>query len=90
MTYKEVEEKINEIVGNPDKAHDEALKLLEDLKLDYTNHDTASAELKKNEAQIAELRDTNMRLFLKVQGGEEYKQPEPPSTEELVKQIFGG
>lgn len=68
MTYDEVKTRITELIGDPDTAQEKAVKVLEDLKADYTNMDSLTAKVTEQDNKIKTLQDTNQRLFLSVTG----------------------
>lgn len=68
MTFDEVKERITGLISEPDKAAENAVGLLDDLKNDYTTMDSMAEKSKADDTRIRELQDTNQKLFLSVTG----------------------
>lgn len=64
MTFDEVKAGINKIVSNPDSAATEALSLIEEIESDYESLSSLSEERERLQAQIKDLQNTNIKLYL--------------------------
>lgn len=81
-----ISESIKTLFSETDKL-DELNAIIEECVSMETTLETTRQEIESLNATIAELRDTNMRLFLQVQG--EAVEPAPETeTEPTVDEIF--
>lgn len=90
MKFEEYTDLIDKIVKQPDSL-DLFDELREKLKTDSSAFEELTAKSDEMANKINELRDTNLRLYLKV-GGEEVKEPEPEPEQdlgELFKESYG-
>lgn len=93
MTLEQYTEKLQHAVLNADEAPAIVNEVLGELKTDLTTSATLKAQTETDAKTIADLRDTNMKLFL-AQGGsikEEEKEEEKPSIDwdAIVKEVKG-
>lgn len=93
MTYDEYAKLAGTVTA--DNAPAVLKTMLEGIKTDLTELETARAGITEKETRIKDLQDTNMKLFLSITGASEpAKEEEEKSPEdyraELVKEITGG
>lgn len=97
MTYAEYENNINSALKDFDKAPAIMSELLNTLKSDITTKDTLECTVKELNSKIADLRDTNMKLFLSQTGGSKETKDEEETekkygkdaVDEFVKTLTG-
>lgn len=93
MTYDEYTKLAGTVTA--DNAPAVLKTMLEGIKTDLTELETARAGIAEKDTRIKDLQDTNMKLFLSITGtSEEEKEEEEKTPEdyraELVKEITGG
>lgn len=71
--------------ANPDTAADSLTAISDGVDALYTELDAASAKSAEDAETINQLRDSNMRLFLRVSGNE--PDDEPEDKEETVDEM---
>lgn len=64
MKYEEYENRITEVLKNPDTALVEIKGVFEELKKDLTTLETLTVANADYEKRVKDLQDTNMKLFL--------------------------
>ena len=69
MTVDEYKDKINGLVSNPDTAATEALSLIDEITKDLGELGAAKASVSELQAKVADLQDTNMKLYMNIAGG---------------------
>ena len=89
MKYEEYENRITEVLKNPDTALVEIKGVFEELKKDLTTLETLTVANADYEKRVKDLQDTNMKLFLS-QGTkiEDTTDPEEPKQGEEVLNEF--
>lgn len=89
MKYNDYEALINEAISNADKAPVNLKTVLENIKADLTTLEAGTAKISEYESRIADLQDTNIKLFLgSTSKEEEHKEPEdekPKSIEDIAE-----
>jgi hypothetical protein len=93
MTYDEYTKLAGTVTA--DNAPTVLKAMLEGIKTDLTELETARAGIAEKDTRIKDLQDTNMKLFLSITGtSETAKEEEEKSPEDyradLVKEIAGG
>lgn len=94
MKYDEYEEKINEVLSNPDTALTEISSVLEELKGDLETLEALSVKVEEQDGRIRDLQDTNMKLYLNQGGGEVEQEEEDEPAEgmavidEFMEELF--
>ena len=93
MTYDEYSKLAGTVTA--DNAPAVLKTMLESIKTDLTDLETARAGIAEKENRIKNLQDTNMKLFLSITGSSESEKEEEEKTPEdyradLVKEIAGG
>lgn len=73
--------------ANPDTGVEALEKLKTEAKEIYDTIDSLTTAKTENEKSIASLRDTNMKLFLKVGTPEEKHDDEPTEAEKLEQEF---
>lgn len=83
-------ERIKTMFSETDKL-DELNELVSECMSLESTLEITRREIDSLNAQIAELRDTNMKLFLKVQGEEQTAEEEEkePTVDEIFDEILG-
>lgn len=83
-------ERIKTMFSETDKL-DELNELVNECMSLESTLESTRGEIDSLNAQIAELRDTNMKLFLKVQGEEQTAEEEEkePTADEIFDEIIG-
>lgn len=85
-------EKLNQLLKeatNPDKAPLALQQLTDEVSGLIDEHAAATATLGEKDNTIAQLRDTNMQLFLRTTGNPEQTQVEKEKTpDELFDELF--
>lgn len=83
-------ERIKTMFSETDKL-DELNELVSECMSLESTLESTRGEIDSLNAQIAELRDTNMKLFLKVQGEEQTAEEEEkePTADEIFDEILG-
>lgn len=76
MKLEEFLSKLASVGTEPDKAPALLSELSEEAKSLFTSVDTLTEANKNYEKQVADLRDTNMKLFLKTTGTSPDEDPE--------------
>ena len=69
MTVDEYKDKINGLVSNPDTAATEALSLIDEITKDIGELGAAKTSVSELQAKVADLQDTNMKLYMNIAGG---------------------
>ena len=69
MTVDEDKDKINGLVSNPDTAATEALSLIDEITKDIGELGAAKTSVSELQAKVADLQDTNMKLYMNIAGG---------------------
>ena len=69
MTVDEYKDKINGLVSNPDTAATEALSLIDVITKDLGELGAAKTSVSELQAKVADLQDTNMKLYMNIAGG---------------------
>ena len=69
MTVDEYKDKINGLVSNPDTAATEALSLIDEITKDIGELVAAKTSVSELQAKVADLQDTNMKLYMNIAGG---------------------
>ena len=69
MTVDEYKDKINGLVSNPDTAATEALSLIDEITKDLGELGAAKTSVSELQAKVADLQDTNMKLYMNIAGG---------------------
>ena len=81
MTLDEYKEKINGIISNPDTAPATAAEVLKEIEIDLGAKDASDTKVSELETKVADLQDTNMKLYLNVTGAEDtVEADEEPAT----------
>lgn len=90
MTYEEMRKRMTDAVTKPDTMAAEVATLLEDIRTDYEERETARRSLEEAEKRIRDLQDTNQRLFLSItkEADEEEDEKEPLTGEEAVTEFW--
>lgn len=81
-------ERIKTMFSETDKL-DELNELVSECMSLESTLESTRGEIDSLNAQIAELRDTNMKLFLKVQGEEQTAEEKEPTADEIFDEILG-
>ena len=94
MTVDEYKDKINGLVSNPDTAATEALSLIDEITKDLGELGAAKTSVSELQAKVADLQDTNMKLYMNIAGGSSYDEPEdepaegPAVIDEFMDMLF--
>ena len=94
MTVDEYKDKINGLVSNPDTAATEALSLIDEITKDIGELGAAKTSVSELQAKVADLQDTNMKLYMNIAGGpsdddQEDEPAEGPAViDEFMDMIF--
>ena len=81
MTVDEYKDKINGLVSNPDTAATEALSLIDEITKDIGELGAAKTSVSELQAKVADLQDTNMKLYMNIAGGSSDDEPEDEPAE---------
>ena len=81
MTVDEYKDKINGLVSNPDTAATEALSLIDEITKDLGELGAAKTSVSELQAKVADLQDTNMKLYMNIAGGSSDDEPEDEPAE---------
>ena len=84
MTVDEYKDKINGLVSNPDTAATEALSLIDEITKDIGELGAAKTSVSELQAKVADLQDTNMKLYMNIAGGTSDDEPEDEPAEGLA------
>lgn len=79
MLYTDYEKKICDIIKNPDESAIVMKEILDNIKQDLEVNSSLTEQVKTQEGRIRTLQDTNMNLFLRLQGNP------TPDNEDKVK-----
>ena len=94
MTVDEYKDKINGLVSNPDTAATEALSLIDEITKDLGELGAAKTSVSELQAKVADLQDTNMKLYMNIAGGTSDDEPEdepvegPAVIDEFMDMLF--
>lgn len=94
MTVDEYKDKINGLVSNPDTAATEALSLIDEITKDLGELGAAKTSVSELQAKVADLQDTNMKLYMNIAGGSSDDEPEyelaegPAVIDEFMDMLF--
>ena len=94
MTVDEYKDKINGLVSNPDTAATEALSLIDEITKDIGELGAAKTSVSELQAKVADLQDTNMKLYMNIAGGSFDDEPEdepaegPAVIDEFMDMLF--
>ena len=94
MTVYEYKDKINGLVSNPDTAATEALSLIDEITKDLGELGAAKTSVSELQAKVADLQDTNMKLYMNIAGGSSDDEPEdepaegPAVIDEFMDMLF--
>lgn len=88
MTYEEYSDKINNVLSNPDTALAEIAPVLDALKDDLARLDAANGEIENLNGRIADLQETNIKLFLSQNAGEGADEDEDEDEDEKEVEAF--
>lgn len=80
MKYEDYETKVNGMVANADTAPTVAAELLEELKVDTVALESAAEKINELEARVADLQETNIKLFMQIGGQDEAAEEEEEKT----------
>lgn len=86
-TLEQYQEMFNNVMLNPDNAPAIMATALDGVKEDLATINTQRELLTQHEAKIADLRDTNQKLFLRTTGqdsGQENKEQQPPNPDDEI------
>lgn len=83
-------ENIKQMFSETDKL-DELNAIIDECKELEVTIESATSKISELETTISELRDTNMKLFLQVQGGatEEQTEEETKTVDDIFDEILG-
>lgn len=90
MKYEEYEQKLTDIVKNPDSAALAVQDILSELKSDCESLASLEAAVTEKDGRIKDLQNVNMQLFLRQTGGSPEQEPEeekPKTFEEKLLEI---
>lgn len=68
MKYEDYETLLKGIVSNPDAAPVAVEGILSEIKKDLTNSESLTAAISEKDKRIAELQETNIKLFMAQTG----------------------
>lgn len=88
MNYQEYEQKLKSIVTNPDSASLTVQDILDNLKTDSEAFASLEASVAEKEGTIKDLRDVNIKLFLRQTGGSDEQEPEEKTADEMLDELF--
>ena len=94
MTVDEYKDKINGLVSNPDTAATEALSLIDEITKDLGELGAAKTSVSELQAKVADLQDTNMKLYMNIAGATSDDEPEdepaegPAVIDEFMDMLF--
>ena len=94
MTVDEYKDKINGLVSNPDTAATEALSLIDEITKDIGELGAAKTSVSELQAKVADLQDTNMKLYMNIAGGSSDDEPDdepaegPAVIDEFMDMLF--
>ena len=94
MTVDEYKDKINGLVSNPDTAATEALSLIDEITKDLGELGAAKTSVSELQAKVADLQDTNMKLYMNIAGGSSDDEPDdepaegPAVIDEFMDMLF--
>lgn len=82
MTYSEYEKMLSGVVENPDTGSAVIADVLKNLKTDFTNVSSMTAQANADAQKIRDLQDANIKLFMQITGARKDEAETPP--EELT------
>lgn len=88
MKYEDYSTMINGMIGNADTMPAVATELLEEIKTDTTALESATAKITELEQRVADLQETNIKLFMQVGGSEETQEEEEKTGMEAVDEFW--
>lgn len=88
MKYEEYEQRLNNIVTNPDSAATAVLDILKEIKTDTETIASLEAGVTERDSRIKDLQDTNMKLFLRQTGQAENQEPEEKTPDQVLDELF--
>ena len=90
MTVDEYKDKINGLVSNPDTAATEALSLIDEITKDLGELGAAKTSVSELQAKVADLQDTNMKLYMNIAGGpsDDEQEDEPAEGPAVIDEFM--
>ena len=90
MTVDEYKDKINGLVSNPDTAATEALSLIDEITKDLGELGAAKTSVSELQAKVADLQDTNMKLYMNIAGGpsDDDQEDEPAEGPAVIEEFM--
>ena len=90
MTVDEYKDKINGLVSNPDTAATEALSLIDEITKDIGELGAAKTSVSELQAKVADLQDTNMKLYMNIAGGpsDDEQEDEPAEGPAVIDEFM--